>query len=167
MRLIRRDHEHGLAGAVVAGALAATPDLVAVMDADLSHPPEALPQLLAPLVAGNFDMIIGSRYVRGGAAEGWPMFRRFASRMASVPAQWLTGVRNPLAGYFATRRKHLVDVNRNPPGFKIGLELLAAGGQSFRVLEIPIRFTDRRYGAPTLAAAGDHFCLSIFATCIS
>jgi len=47
VRLIRRDHEHGLAGAVVTGALAATHDLVAVMDADLSHPPEALSQLLA------------------------------------------------------------------------------------------------------------------------
>jgi len=67
VHLICRDDEIGLATAVCAGAKAARGDLLIVMDADLSHPPEAIPNLLQPLVQGSHDMVIGSRYIPGGS----------------------------------------------------------------------------------------------------
>ena len=66
----------GLAGAIMLGAKAAKGDLLIVMDADLSHPPEAIIDLLAPLLAGEADMTIASRYIKGGSAPGWPLCRR-------------------------------------------------------------------------------------------
>jgi len=147
VRLIRRKGERGLTGAVVAGARAAGCDLVVVMDADASHPPEEIPRLLAPLIAGSHDMVIGSRYIEGGDTPGWPQSRRIASRIASFPASCITGIRDPLAGFFAVRRQHLTAVNRDLNGFKVGLEIIAASADGFRVLELPIIFSDRKQGS--------------------
>src|SRR5947208_16830351 len=80
VRLIERDGaERGLAGAIIAGANASTADIFVVMDADLSHPPEEIPALLQPIVANEADLVIGSRYIPGGATPGWPAGRRFLS----------------------------------------------------------------------------------------
>lgn len=81
--LICRDDVSGLASAVCAGAHAAQGELLVVMDADLSHPPKCIPELLAPLLAGSHDMVIGSRYIRGGATPEWPLVRKLASMLAT------------------------------------------------------------------------------------
>src|ERR1700731_3997951 len=102
VRLIEREPgEIGLASAVMAGAQAAGGDLLLVMDADLSHPPERIGDLLAPLLADEADMVIGSRYVRGGTTPGWPLWRRALSRIGAVFAYPLTGVWDSLSGFFA------------------------------------------------------------------
>lgn len=144
--LIQRHNERGLTGAVVAGAHAASCDLIAVMDSDLSHPPEAIPALHRPLKIGSHDMVIGSRYVEGGATPGWPRSRQVASCLASFPARLLTGVCDPLAGFFAVQKQHLTGVNSDLTGFKIGLEVIVKGGSNFRVCEVPISFQDRAFG---------------------
>lgn len=144
--LVCRDHDGCLAGAVIAGARAAHYRWVVVMDADLSHPPEAIFDLLAPLSAGECDMVIGSRYVAGGATPHWPARRRFASFAASLPARLFTDVKDPMAGFFATPTRRLQQLRDDVPGFKIGLEVLAAGGADMRVVEIPIIFQDRFEG---------------------
>lgn len=146
VKLIRRDQVRGLTGAVVAGACAAENDFVVVMDSDLSHPPEAIPLLLAPLAADSHDMVIGSRYTKGGRTPDWQLVRRIASHVASFPAWLLTGVHDPLAGFFAVRRQHLTMINRDLNGFKVGLEVLAAKERPCRVAEVPINFQDRRRG---------------------
>ena len=84
VRLIERDGaERGLAGAIIAGANASSADVFVVMDADLSHPPEKIASLLQPILANEADLVIGSRYIPGGATPGWPAWRRFLSRVAS------------------------------------------------------------------------------------
>ena len=77
VRLLVRDATDGLIGAVVEGSRLATTEIVVVMDADLSHPPKRIPDLVQPIIDGERDMVIGSRYVAGGATPGWPMRRRF------------------------------------------------------------------------------------------
>ena len=100
--LVCREDRAGLANAVVAGANAATYEYVLVMDADLSHPPEKIAEMIEPLLDGRCDMVIGSRYVEGGATPEWPVARKIASKLASLPAYLFTDVKDPMAGFFAT-----------------------------------------------------------------
>lgn len=146
VRLLERDREKGLAGAVLHGARNAAAEMVLVMDADLSHPPEAIPELAAPIQADRADMAIGSRYVPGGSTPGWSPARRLLSRFATLFSWPLTEVQDPLSGLFAVRRDRLLSIESTVSGFKIGLELIAQAGESLRVVEIPIAFHDRERG---------------------
>ncbi|MFH0780337.1 MAG: polyprenol monophosphomannose synthase [Pseudomonadota bacterium] len=146
VRLLSRHTNVGLAGAVITGAGATDAAIVVVMDADLSHSPEAIPDLLRPLLAGTHDMVIGSRYVEGGSMPDWPLSRKLSSRLATFPALFFCDVQDPLAGFFALERQWLVELPGPVPGFKIGLAVLAEYCSSLRVKEIPIEFRDRDYG---------------------
>ena len=146
VRLLQRTEKDGLAGAVLAGARAAQGGIVVVMDADLSHPPERIADLVRPILADTADMVVGSRYVRGGSTPGWPRSRRIASRLAAALAWPLTEVRDSLAGFFAVRRERLLAVSSDATGFKIGLEVIMNGGEELRVAEVPIVFRDRERG---------------------
>jgi dolichol-phosphate mannosyltransferase len=120
------------------------------MDADLSHPPAAIPQILAKLQAGA-DFVIGSRYVAGGStSDDWGFFRWLNSRVATLLARPLTAAKDPMAGFFALRRSTF-ETGRdfNPVGYKIGLELMVRCGCE-RVVEVPIHFEDRRFGRSKL-----------------
>ncbi len=152
VRLVCRDNETGLASAVCAGAQAAKGELLVVMDADLSHPPEAIPALLQPLLEGSHDMIIGSRYVKGGSTPGWPVLRRAASRLATLPARLFTAVHDPLAGFFAISKESLLAVPQPVAGFKIALQILATSTPTLRTTEVPIIFVDRNRGASKMSA---------------
>ena len=147
VRLIARDQpSFGLAGAVIEGARAAVGDLLVVMDADLSHPPQEIAALVAPISAGRADMVIGSRYVRGGTTPGWPLYRKAISRIASAAAYPLTGIHDSMCGFFAIRRSLLLELAPAATGFKIAFETIIRGGRNLRVLEIPIAFQDRARG---------------------
>lgn len=147
VRLLQRERPTGgLAGAVLAGAVAARSRWVLVMDADLSHPPERIGDLIAPLLDGSQDMVIGSRYVPGGRTPGWPWWRRFMSRVACLMAWPLARLHDPLSGFFATDRTSLVQCRGDAAGFKIALELIVNARSGFRVKEIPIVFRDRERG---------------------
>jgi len=153
VKMIERNQERGLTGAVVAGARASGCDLVVVMDSDLSHPPESIPALLELLTAGTHDMVIGSRYVAGGEISDWPFLRKVASKIASLPACLLTGVKDPLSGFFATYTQNLIGVDCDLSGFKIGLEVIAGAGRNFKVGEVPIVFQDRSYGQSKMTSS--------------
>jgi dolichol-phosphate mannosyltransferase len=144
--LLQREINVGLAGAVLAGARHCCSDIVLVMDADLSHPAEKIPLLLAPVMEGTHDMVIGSRYVPGGSVPGWPFSRRLCSRVATLPALFFCTVKDPLAGFFAVKRSFICNLEGSVPGFKIGLAILAQYGTELRVKEIPIEFRDRGHG---------------------
>ncbi len=146
VRLLQQDFDMGLAAAVIAGARYTDALYILVMDADLSHPPETIPNLLQPLTDGTHDMVIGSRYVQGGSLPDWPFFRRLSSRIATLPALLFCSVKDPLAGFFAVERRLLTDLSDSVPGFKIGLAILAEYGKDIRVTEVPIEFRDRDYG---------------------
>lgn len=147
VRLIERDRPAGgLAGAVLAGAYAAKGDFIVVMDADLSHPPERIKDLLAPLFDNRADLVIGSRYVAGGSTPDWPFWRRILSRLASTLVYPLTGVRDSMAGFFAISRARLLQIAPPAIGFKIVFETLIHGGPGLRVCEIPVVFRNRASG---------------------
>lgn len=152
VRLIARDQpSFGLAGAVIEGARAAGGDLLVVMDADLSHPPQEITALIRPITSGAADMVIGSRYVRGGTTPGWPLYRRVISRIASAAAYPLTGIHDSMCGFFAIRRSLLLDFAPAATGFKIAFEIVVRGGRNLRVVEIPIAFQDRALGTSKMS----------------
>jgi dolichol-phosphate mannosyltransferase len=154
VRLIARDgSERGLAGAILAGAQDSTAHLFVVMDADLSHPPEKIPSLLQPILANEADLVVGSRYSPGGATPGWPLWRRFLSRVASGVAYPLTGVHDSMGGFFAIRRECLLRFARRAAGFKIVFETIVRGRGSLRVCEVPIVFRDRQRGRSKMSLA--------------
>ena len=149
--ILKRQTDDGLAEAVVAAACTAKGKFAVVMDADLSHPPEVLPELIKPLLDGSWDMVIGSRYTAGGSTPDWPLNRRLASRLATIPARIFTHVKDPLAGFFGVESFRLKSLKGSVRGFKIGLEILAAGGRELRVKEVPIEFCERSYGVSKMS----------------
>ncbi len=150
VQLVVRRASRGLSAAVLDGLRRADGDVLVCMDADLSHPPEALPQMLEALRAGA-DFVIGSRYVYGGStAEDWGPLRRLNSRIATALARPLTSAQDPMAGYFAlTRQTYERGRDFNPVGYKIALELIVKC-RCKRVVEIPIHFENRRLGKSKL-----------------
>ena len=144
VRVVRRAGKAGLASAVVAGFGAAKGDVLVVMDADLSHPPELVPGLL-DAIAGGADLAVGSRYVTGGGTMDWPLVRRVVSRTACLIGNVLVPVRDCTSGFFAIRRSVIDGVKLNPIGFKIGYEVMARGRYG-RWTEVPYTFRDRELG---------------------
>jgi len=154
VRLIERDGaERGLAGAIIVGANASTADFFVVMDADLSHPPEEIPALLQPILANEADLVVGSRYIPGGATPGWPVWRRFLSRLASGVAYPLTDLHDSMSGFFAIRRECLLRFANQAAGFKIVFETIVRGQRKLRVHEVPIVFRDRQRGTSKMSLA--------------
>ena len=123
------------------------------MDADLSHPPEKIPELVSALNQRQADFVIGSRYVEGGATDqSWGWFRKWNSRVATWLSRPFTSARDPLAGFFAIKRQTYLKAHQilNPVGYKIGLELIVKC-RCRNVVEIPIEFTDRVAGSSKLS----------------
>jgi len=146
VRLVVEGGSRGLAGDVLAAARHAAGDIVVVMDADLSHPPRRIRDLVRPILDGTSDMVVGSRYVPGGATPDWPWPRRLLSRAGGALAWPLTELKDPMSGFFAVRKDRLLAVEPEAAGFKIGLEVIASGGDDFRLTEVPIVFRDRVRG---------------------
>ncbi len=145
VQVVHRAGKQGLGSAVIAGFARARGSVLGVMDADLSHPPSVLPGLLAALRALEVDVVVGSRYVPGGASQNWPFFRRAMSRFACVLAWPLTPVRDATSGLFVVRRSAIEGVRISAAGFKICLELLMRS-RIASVAEIPYVFADRAAG---------------------
>jgi dolichol-phosphate mannosyltransferase len=145
VRVVRRAGKLGLASAVVDGFRAARGDVLVVMDADLSHPPELVPALVQEVASGA-DLVVGSRYVAGGGTVDWPLRRRIVSRVACLMGNVLVPVRDATSGFFALRPAVVEGVRLNPIGFKIGFEVIARGRYK-RVVEVPYTFRDREHGA--------------------
>ncbi|WP_417376581.1 glycosyltransferase [Gimesia maris] len=153
LRLITRKNERGLSTAVIAGLNAASGGILLVMDADLSHPPEKIPELVSALNQRQADFVIGSRYVEGGATDqSWGWFRKWNSRVATWLSRPFTSARDPLAGFFAIKKQTYLKARQilNPVGYKIGLELIVKC-RCQNVVEIPIEFTDRVAGSSKLS----------------
>jgi dolichol-phosphate mannosyltransferase len=152
LRLLVRKGQRGLSGAVLHGMRHANGAVLLVMDADLSHPPEAIPALVAAIREQHAEFAIGSRYVAGGGTDQrWGLFRRLNSRVATLLATPLTRARDPLAGFFALRRSRFAAGGPfDPVGFKIGLELIVKCGCK-HIKEIPISFRDRAHGSSKLS----------------
>ena len=149
VRLIKRPEKMGLSSAVIDGIAAAKYDVVGVMDADFSHPPEFIPRLAIPVLKGECDFAIGSRYINGGRIVRWPFSRRAISIGATFLSRPLTGVKDSVSGYFFFRKDILRNVVLEGIGYKICLEILVKGKYR-EVREIPITFVNRKEGKSKL-----------------
>lgn len=158
--VMRRVEKAGLGPAYRAGfnwGLDRGYDILIEMDADLSHDPDVLPQLIAAVTDGGADLAIGSRYVPGGAVPGWPTNRRLLSQWGNryISMMLRLPVRDATAGFRAYRRSIIE---------KIGLERVRADGYGFQIemvyevtkaggviTEIPIIFRDRVKGVSKMS----------------
>lgn len=151
VHLIHRDAPTGgLGGAVVEGMRAAASDTCLVMDGDLQHPPEDIPTLFARFVRGDVDMVVASRYVGEGSAQGLAdRTRVLISRVSNALTRAMFPIRlrevtDPMTGFFVIDRTAMDLAGLKPRGFKILLEILAR--RNLRVAEVPFRFADRFAG---------------------
>ena len=147
VRVIHRAGRLGLGSAVMEGFRASDRPLLGVMDADLSHDPAVLPDLITRLE--KYDLTIGSRYNPESRVEKWPWHRKLISQTGVFLARRLTGVHDPLSGYFFLHRSVIDGVQLTSPGFKILLEILVKGAYASTV-EIPFIFRNREYSSSKL-----------------
>lgn len=149
-RLVTRTENRGLSPAVIDGFRLARHPILVCMDCDLSHPVQAIPQLVRGLEAGQ-QMMIGSRYVPGASTDDdWGIGRWLNSVIATLLARPLTSVRDPMSGFFALRRSDFEAArDLNPVGYKIALELIVKCGFE-NIGEVPIHFADRVHGESKL-----------------
>jgi len=145
IRVLHRAGKLGLGTAVVEGFAAATAEIVGVIDADLSHPPELVPRMLNVMREQGADLVIGSRYVPGGGTRNWELSRVLMSKFACVLARGLTPVRDATSGFFLMRRDRARGVTISSGGFKICLELLIRSEPRL-VVEVPYVFAGRTLG---------------------
>jgi dolichol-phosphate mannosyltransferase len=149
------DRAGGLSTAVVAGLHMARGRYVCVMDADLQHPPELVPALLAEAERGA-DLVVASRYTPGGSREGLSgSVRRLVSRQATILARVLFNEArqssDPLSGFFLCRRALIDGIEFRPVGFKILLELLVCVPE-MRVVDVPMTMSARSTGESKASA---------------
>lgn len=146
-----RTAEKGLSSAVIAGFPMSDSDIIVVMDADLSHPPEKIPEVVRPIIEGKADFVIGSRFVKGGGAAHFNIYRRLNAWVSKMIARPFTRANDPMAGFFGFPRRILENITElNPLGFKIGLELIVKAAPR-TIMEIPIQFRERLYGESKLS----------------
>jgi len=142
LKVLVRPTREGLSSAVLEGFKLAKGDILGVMDADLSHPPEILPEMLNLIKCGKAELVVGSRLVTGGGQRGWAWHNKFFSWLARVAARPLTSVKDVTSGFFLLKRSVIDSVSLNPIGFKILLEIITKG--KYRsAQEVPIIFADR------------------------
>jgi dolichol-phosphate mannosyltransferase len=149
VRLLIRKGERGLSGAILYGWQRTDATILGVMDADLQHPPELLPKLLAAIREGG-DIAISSRYAPGGELGKWNLARKLLSAVAvwvTLPLQRAgSRAKDPMTGFFLVRRQCVEQVPFQRSGFKLLLEVLVRG-RIRSVKEIPFAFGQRSRGA--------------------
>jgi dolichol-phosphate mannosyltransferase len=159
--VLHRERKEGLGPAYLAGfarALADGAELVLEMDCDFSHDPADVPRLIAAAEDGA-DVVLGSRYVRGGGVTNWGLLRRMISRGASVYTSLFLqmGVRDPTGGFKCFRRSVLETVDLGAVtarGYAFQIEVTyRAKRAGFRVVEVPITFADRTQGHSKMSRA--------------
>ena len=164
--LIERGTRLGLGSAIKTGMRACldrSAKTIVVMDADLQHPPNVVPNLVNAVLKDGVDLAIASRYIRGGGITGWSLRRYLISKGATYMARllmpWARSIKDPISGFFAvnaSRLRGVIDMLSDSSGYKLILELLtlmhARYGDSFKVIEVPYVFRNRMYGVSKLSA---------------
>jgi len=154
LKIIHRPSKLGLGSAYREGFRATEGKLLFTMDADLSHDPTYIPQFIEK--AEHADVVIGSRYVKGGSIIGWGLYRKLVSKIANFLAGIVVGadVNDITSGYRAYRKEVLSKVPPNgikSSGYAFQLEIIyEIRKKGFKIDSVPIVFTDRRKGRSKL-----------------
>lgn len=160
VQVLHRPGKQGLGRAYLAGfahALAQGYELILEMDADFSHPPRFLPELLR--LAESFDLVLGSRWVEGGGVKNWPLSRQLVSRAGSLYARAClgVGVRDLTGGFKCFNRRVLEALDLDSirtTGYAFQIEVTYRALQKgFTVVETPITFVEREHGASKMSRA--------------
>ncbi len=151
VKLVERKGKPDLTASILAGVEIACSNVIVVMDADLSHPIDRLTAVVEPVLNGSHDIAVGSRYVPGGGTEGWPIHRRWLSRIGGWLARPICDVNDATSGFFAVRKDLIATIPEHARGYKILLELLVAGREKIKAVEVPICFRDRTRGTSKLS----------------
>ena len=149
--VIHRKTKSGLSSAILDGIQRSSGETIVIMDSDFSHPPKIIPQLVEEIKASKCDIAIASRFVPGGAINGWSTKRKLISKTATGIAKVGLGVNesDPMSGFFAFRRKILEGIKLDAIGYKMLLEILVKT-KGAKVKEIPYTFTAVSYTHLTL-----------------
>ncbi len=149
LNLLVRLADHGLSQSVADGFAHALSEIFIIIDADLSHPPALIPMMYNEIKAGQ-DIVIGSRYMKGGGIKAWPFKRRIISLGGTFLGRTLfPRISDPVSGFFAVRKSVVAEAPLKPRGYKILLEVLGKGSWE-KCREIPFEFVDREIGSSKL-----------------
>ncbi|MEK7748205.1 MAG: glycosyltransferase family 2 protein [Nitrospirota bacterium] len=154
VRCLQRIGRRGLSSACIEGMLAASAEIIAVMDADLQHDESILPKMLSAVEESGAEVVVGTRYTDGGSLEGLTGSRKIMSHVATIAGQSILKqpVSDPMSGFFMLQRQVFDSSvsNLSGLGFKILLDLLATVKRPLRITEIPYRFRERFAGESKL-----------------
>jgi dolichol-phosphate mannosyltransferase len=157
VRVLHRIGRRGLATAVVEGIMSVSSPFVAVMDGDLQHDEQQLARMLERLSASDCDLVVGSRYMAGGAADDWQKDRQAISRLATLLARAVLRepLSDPMSGFFMLRREAFDRAVRrlSGVGYKILLDILMSARPPLAVAEVPYTFRSRAQGESKLDTA--------------
>lgn len=145
LKIIHRKGKLGLSSAVLGGWKIANGRVLGVMDADLSHPAEKIPEMYKIIKKKEADFVIGSRYIKGGDIRGWGIKRKIMSKIATLFAKPFTKVKDPMSGFFMIKKECIEKKEFNSRGFKILLELILKAKYK-NIKETPIVFINRTEG---------------------
>jgi dolichol-phosphate mannosyltransferase len=158
LKVIRRRGRRGLASAIIDGVRASRGHYIVVMDADLQHPPELVPQLLRIAEREGAEVVVASRYAPGGGVEGWSRLRLLMSKVATLLAYALVpeskATTDPMSGFFLVSRRFMLPcIGRvKAQGYKLLLEVLARCKPS-KVVDVAYVFARRLRGRSKLGLA--------------
>lgn len=148
--ITRKGKKAGLSESIIDGIKESSGQYILIMDADGSHPPELIAEFIKTIRQG-YDLVIASRYIKGGGIDKFPGYRRAISYSGCLVGRLLTGIRDNTSGFFCVSRRALEGVPLTANGFKIGLEIFVKA--KFRAFkEIPYIFTDRKKGKSKLSS---------------
>ena len=131
--------------AFLEGVKAASQEWLILMDADLQHPPEIIPQMISRM--DKCDVVVASRYAKGGGIRNWSLFRLWISKMAVFMFRLIPDIRrttDPMSGFFAVKKRMVPPIPRGK-GFKVLVEILKKNPNA-RVCDVPYVFQEREKG---------------------
>jgi dolichol-phosphate mannosyltransferase len=137
--------EPGLANAVLCGVKRSHGEAIATMDADGSHNPKYIPEMLKYLSV--FDVVVGSRYIKGGSTQDY-FVRMLLSRLFCKLARFILqiNVNDCMSGFIVAKREVFEQLNIKPLGYKFGTAIIYKSKHKFRVAEYPVIFEKRKMG---------------------
>lgn len=152
--VINRKGKKGLSSAILDGIHQSKGNNILVMDSDFSHPPEIITKMIQTLKNSQCDIVIASRYIKGGGVTGWPFKRKVMSKVATKIAKKGLGIKNsdPMSGFFAFKRAVINGIKFDAIGYKMLLEILVKA-KGVTVKEIPYTFSNRQVGSSKLSSS--------------
>ena len=147
INVVKRKAKEGLSSAILNGIQQSSGNTIVVMDSDFSHPPHIIPKMIETLRHTSCDIVIASRYVKGGSIQGWPFKRKLMSKVATSIAKKGLGIKSqdPMSGFFLFKKNIIKGLKFDAIGYKMLLEILVKT-KGVKIQEVPYTFTDRKEG---------------------